>query len=163
MSETTRNMRRWEEYRVAAEGTAPAPREQAGRAASVAFVCGLRGEKPTRTAAGLSREELLAVVEGDEASRAVQIALVSRLDDAELLIDIALSAVRIPARRDALQRLDAVQNTRTAFIRQMLEDREAIAPSPDFSYKARLKGRRHLGHVRGRAELSQPRPLLAGG
>ena len=96
MSETTRNMRRWEECRVAAEGAAPAPREQAGRAASVAFVCGLRGEKPTRTAAGLSREELLAVVEGDEASRAVQIALVSRLDDAELLIDIALSAVRIP-------------------------------------------------------------------
>ncbi|HIS40992.1 MAG TPA: hypothetical protein IAC12_09220 [Candidatus Aphodovivens avistercoris] len=69
----------------------------------------LRGEKPTRTAAGLFREGLLAVVEGDEASRAVQIALVSRLDDAELLIDIALSAVRIPARRDALQRLDAVQ------------------------------------------------------
>lgn len=34
------------------------------------------------------------------------------------------------------------QNTRTAFIRQMLEDREAIAPSPDFSYKARLKSRR---------------------
>lgn len=167
MSETTRNMRRREECRVAAEGAAPAPREQAGRAASVAFVCGLRGEKPTRTAAGLSREELLAVVEGDEASRAVQIALVSRLDDAELLIDIALNAARIPARRRAPARrrvpskeVSMSQNTRTAFIRQMLEDREAIAPSPDFSYKARLKSRRDYDELYRRS-LEDPEGFWA--
>ena len=33
------------------------------------------------------------------------------------------------------------QNTRTAFIRQMLEDQQRVAPSPEFSYKARVKSR----------------------
>lgn len=33
------------------------------------------------------------------------------------------------------------QNTRTAFLRQILEDRESIAPSPEFSFKARVKSR----------------------
>lgn len=33
------------------------------------------------------------------------------------------------------------QNTRTAFIRQLLGDEKTIAPSPEFSYKARLKSR----------------------
>lgn len=33
------------------------------------------------------------------------------------------------------------QNTRAAFIRQMIEDQQAIAPSPEFSYKAAVKSR----------------------
>ncbi|HIS40991.1 MAG TPA: acetate--CoA ligase [Candidatus Aphodovivens avistercoris] len=52
------------------------------------------------------------------------------------------------------------QNTRTAFIRQMLEDREAIAPSPDFSYKARLKSRRDYDELYRRS-LEDPEGFWA--
>ena len=33
------------------------------------------------------------------------------------------------------------QNTRAAFIRQMLKDESMIEPSPEFSYKALVKSR----------------------
>lgn len=82
---------------------------RAERTAKVAFVAGLRGEELRAVVKGLSRQEVLDVVENPTVSRVVRIAVVFRLDDVDLLADIAAGKGEPFVRRDALERLDALQ------------------------------------------------------
>lgn len=90
-----------------------------GTVAKVAFIGGLRGEQLRDAVAELSREELLGVLTDEAVSRVVAISIVSRIEDADLLADIAVSGARTFIRRDALQRLDVLQE-RTPLTRRQL-------------------------------------------
>lgn len=105
MTETTRNVQRIRQQgqRIGADTA------RAGRAAKVAFVAGLRGAHLREAVAGLTRQEAQELAESRSASRAVRIAVVSRLDDADLLVSIAAGPAETFVRRNALQRLDELQ------------------------------------------------------
>ncbi len=75
----------------------------------VAFVAGLRGEQLSAALAGLSEEEVLALLESDEVSRVVRIAVVSKIDSVDLLVSVACGRAASFVRRNALQRLDELQ------------------------------------------------------
>lgn len=108
MNEATRNISHIRQQ--AHQGTAGAIDPE--RMAKVAFVAGLRGEELHRAAAGLSAQEALDVVENPSVGRAVRIALVMRLNDPDLLVRIAIGRGETFIRRDALERLDALQQQR---------------------------------------------------
>lgn len=116
MSATTRNATRNQHHGQHRNASSISPE----RMAKVAFVASLRGEELSQAAKDLSAQEALDVVESPSVSRAVRIALVFRISDTGLLVRIATGAAETFIRRDALERLDIVQQ-RSPLSRTQLE------------------------------------------
>lgn len=68
----------------------------------------LRGEELRRAVRELDWDELLAFLAFDEAGRAKRIAAVAALDDVDVLVALAVSAVPTFVRRNALHRIEEV-------------------------------------------------------
>lgn len=105
MSELKRNSERYRQQRHCIDADAV----RAERMAKVAFVAGLRGAKLREVAEGLSCQEVLDIVENSSVGRVVRIAIVTRQTDIDLLVSIACGKGEPFVRRDALQRLDVLQ------------------------------------------------------
>lgn len=116
MSEPTRNVRTNQQMQMRAESGSAT---HADRMANVAFVASLRGAKLREAAKRLSAEEVMVLVGSPAVSKAVRIALISRLEDAELLVDIATSEAEPFARRNALERLDVLAQEQPLASRQL--------------------------------------------
>lgn len=115
MSETARNATRNRHYGQHRNANSISPE----RMAKVAFVASLHGEELTQAAKKLSAQEALDVVESPSVARAVRIALVFRLSDTDLLVRIATGGAETFIRRDALERLDVLQQSHPLSLSQL--------------------------------------------